>query len=251
MKAAGSFANQLSGLASACVPLHEWVAEQLAEGECSVTYLKDACPRAGVSHEDIRRAGDLLVSEKRAVAVFDEGAKHWRYSLAAKPVTRVAEAPGYATRADLRVAVLAHIRAAAEPPTASQIALALDAPSALVSQCINHLKNGQHLIKPLPAIKGTHLRYVATDSQGAEAAEPAKAAEPASPPVAVAVTSTPVASSHGMAPVFALDSTGRLVIDEDGRQIELNPAAALALADFTARVRPAIEAALANHGVPA
>lgn len=54
-----------------------------------------------------------------------------------------------------------------------------------------------------------------------------------------------------MTPVFALDSTGRLVIDEDGTQIELNPAAALALADFTARVRPAIEAALANNGVPA
>jgi hypothetical protein len=246
-----TFGQQIAGLATACVPLHEWVAEQLSQGERTIDELKSACPRAGVSHEDIRLACKVLVSEQRGHASLDEENDVWRYSLAAKPVTRVAEAPGYATRADLRAAVLAHICAAANPPTASQIALALDAPSALVSQCINHLKNGQHLIKPLPAIKGTHLRYVATDSHGAEAAEAAEAAEPASPPVAVAVTSTQVEPSQGMAPVFALDSTGRLVIDEDGTQIELNPAAALALADFTARVRPAIEAALANHGVPA
>lgn len=246
-----TFGQQIAGLATACVPLHEWVAEQLHQGDRTVDELKVACPRAGVSHEDIRLACKVLVSEQRGYATFDEENDVWRYRLAAKPVTRVAEAPNYPTRAALRAAVLAHIRGAAEPPTASQIALALDAPSALVSQCINHLKNGQHLITPLPAIKGTHLRYVATDSQGVEAAEPAEAAEPTPPPVAVAVASTEAAPAHGMAPVFALDSTGRLVIDEDGRQIELNPAAALALADFTARVRPAIEAALANHGVPA
>ncbi|MDP3871273.1 MAG: hypothetical protein Q8Q80_01300 [Methyloversatilis sp.] len=61
---------------------------------------------------------------------------------------------------------------------------------------------------------------------------------------------TPVAQAAAgliTAPVFLITSLGDLVIYEGTQQLEFTPAAALALADFTARVRPAIEAALANH----
>lgn len=157
-----AFAAQLSALASACVPLQEWVAEQLAQAALTITELRNVCPRAGVSFEEIRTAAESLVKEQRAVATLDEAEKCWRYSLAAVAVARRAETPGYPTPAHLRDAVLNHIRTAATPPTAAQIARALDAPVAQVSASINYLKNRLGAIQKQPAIKGTHFRYVAT-----------------------------------------------------------------------------------------
>ncbi|MFH1813419.1 MAG: hypothetical protein ABIF28_04530 [Pseudomonadota bacterium] len=157
-----AFAAQLSALASACVPLQEWVAEQLAQAALTITELRNVCPRAGVSFEEIRTAAESLVKEQRAVSTLDEAEKCWRYSLAAVAVARRAETPGYPTPAHLRDAVLNHIRTAATPPTAAQVARALDAPVAQVSASISYLKNRLRAIQKLPATKGTHFRYVAT-----------------------------------------------------------------------------------------
>lgn len=239
-------AQQLSALPEAVKPLEDWVFDQLEDGQAGVAELKERCNRAGVTHDDIRRAAEACVASGRLCAEQDpDHRKEWLYrrrATAAKraDATDIDRVDRHAAQIDnerTRVRVLAVIYQATllsnRGATAREVSTAVGIDPHEVSQAISVLMRKRRHIESLPALTGNHLRYrVRDDAAALDAAR-----------TAADLCATDIRNNPAEAPEFALESTGALLITTPRQRLVLMPEQARALLAFTDRVRPAIEAA--------